>query len=352
MAEPRRTWRDHPLFQLSKVRYLEFVREPEALFWVFVFPVLLTAGLGIAFRSRPPELIQVAVLASAEAPATAAPLAADPRVDVVTLDETAAAQALRTGRIALLVVPDGNGAVTYRFDDTRPDARTARELTDDILQRAAGRADPLPVAEEFVHERGSRYVDFLVPGLLGMNLMGTGMWGIGFSIVDQRRKRLLKRLVATPMSRAEYLASFILSRFGWLVLEVAVLVGFAVVAFGVPLRGSLGTLALVCALSALAFGGLGLLVSARPRTIEAASGLMNLVMVPMWVFSGVFFSSTRFPEAMQPFVQALPLTAVVDALRATMLEGATLASLVPELVLIGAWTTGSFLVALRIFRWM
>lgn len=351
MAEPRR-WRDRPLVQLSLVRYLEFVREPEALFWVFVFPVLLTAGLGIAFRSRPAEQIQVAVLAGPAAQAVAAPLAADARIVVETLDDSAAAQALRTGRIALLVLPGPDGAVTYRFDDTRPDARSARYLADDVLQRAAGRADPVTVDEEMVREPGSRYVDFLVPGLLGMNLMGTGMWGIGFSIVDQRRKRLLKRLVATPMSRAEYLASYIVSRFGWLVLEVAVLVGFAVVAFGVPLRGAIGTLALVCVLSALAFGGLGLLVAARPRTIEAASGIMNLVMVPMWVFSGVFFNSSNFPDAMQPFIKALPLTAVVDALRATMLEGATLVSLAPELAMIGVWTVGTFLVALRIFRWL
>lgn len=346
----RRSWRSHPLAQLTLVRYLEFVREPEALFWTFVFPVLLTAGLGLAFRNKPVDQVRVGVLAGARSEALAAALGADARVQVQSLDSAAGARSLRTGKVALLVAPTDSG-VTYRFDEMRPEARTARMLTDDILQRAGGRQDALRTAEEHIRERGSRYIDFLLPGLLGMNLMGTGIWGIGFAIVDQRRKKLLKRLVATPMSRAEYLMSFMLSRLGWLVLEVGVLVGFGVFVFGVPLRGSFATLALACLLSALMFACVGLMVAARPRTIEAASGLMNLVMLPMWVFSGVFFNAANFPDALQPFIQALPLTAVVDAVRATMLEGASLAVLLPEFAVIGAWLAGSFLVALRIFRW-
>ena len=348
----RRSWRERPLVQLTLVRYLEFIREPEAVFWTFVFPVLLTAGLGIAFRSRPAEPVRIGVEAGAAADSLAAALGGDPRVRVQVLGDSAAGQALRTGKVALVVGPGSAGALHYRFDDTRPESRTARLLADDILQHAAGRADPLPIEETEVRERGSRYIDFVVPGLLGMNLMGSGVWGIGFSIVDQRRKKLLKRLVATPMSRAQFLLSFLLARLGWLVLEVALLVGFAVAVFGVPLRGSVVTLALVSLLSALAFGGLGLLIAARPRTIEGASGLMNLAMLPMWVFSGVFFSAANFPAAMQPFIQALPLTAVVDALRATMLEGASLAALTPELAIIGAWVLATFGVALRIFRWL
>lgn len=350
MGEPRRRLRDRSLFQLTKVRYLEFVREPEAMFWVFVFPVLLTAGLGVAFRSRPPEQSIVGVIESAATDSLVSSLAADGRLEIRRLDEEAAVQALRTGTIAVLVVPTDAG-VLYRFDDTRPEARIARQLVNDALQRGAGRADAIAVHEEKVRERGSRYIDFLLPGLIGMNLMGTGIWGIGFAIVDHRRKKLLKRLIATPMSRSEYLLAFMLSRFGWLVLEVGVLLAFGVFVFGVPLRGSLLAFALICILAGFAFGCLGLLIAARPRTIEAASGLMNLVMMPMWVFSGVFFNAENFPDAMQPFVQALPLTAVVNSLRSTMLEGVSLASLAPELAIILGWTVLSFVVALRIFRW-
>ena len=350
MSDSRRSYRDHPLFQLTLVRFLEFVREPEALFWVFIFPVLLTAGLGLAFRTRAPEQVKVGVLEGPRSPQVAATLGADNRVVVRQLDDSGAAQSLRTAKIAVLVIPGENG-VTYRFDDTRPDARIARSMADDILQRGAGRADPVPVQEEQVRERGSRYIDFLVPGMLGMNLMGTGIWGVGFAIVDQRRKKLLKRLIATPMSRSHYLASFGLSRFIWLVLEVGMLVGTGLFLFGVPLRGSLGTLAVVSFLSAAMFGGIGLLIAARPKTIEGASGIMNLVMLPMWVFSGVFFNASNFPDAMQPFIQALPLTALNDALRAVMLEGAGLGAITAELAALAAWGLTSFAIALRIFRW-
>jgi len=348
----RRRWVDHALVQLTLVRYREFFREPEAVFWVFVFPVLLTAGLGIAFRNSGPDPTPVAVIAGS--PATA-PLAEALRgsggLVVKTLDDSAAAGALRTGRVALVVVPDSEGKVEYRFDPDRPDSRTARLLVDDAVQRAGGRQDPVGVSDRIMSEAGSRYVDFLVPGLLGMNLMGSGIWGLGFAIVDARRKRLLKRLAATPMSRSQFLASFVLSRLTLLIIEVAALLGFAVVAFGVPVRGSLVTIAAVCLLSALAFGALGLLVASRAQTIEGVSGLMNFVMLPMWIFSGVFFSSSRFPDVLQPFIQALPLTAVVDALRATMLQGTTWPAMLPELAVILGWLVVCFVLALRLFRW-
>jgi ABC-2 type transport system permease protein len=202
-----------------------------------------------------------------------------------------------------------------------------------------------------VRERGSRYIDFLVPGMLGMNLMGTGIWGVGFAIVDQRRKKLLKRLIATPMARSHYLASFGLSRFIWLIFEVAMVVGAGILLFGVPLRGSLGTLAVVSLLSAAMFGAIGLFIAARPKTIEGASGIMNLVMLPMWVFSGVFFNASNFPDAMQPFIQALPLTASVNALRSVMLEGTPLMGLGPQLTVMGVWLFVSFFLALKLFRW-
>jgi ABC-2 type transport system permease protein len=348
----RRGWLGRPLAQLTLVRIREFIREPEAVFWTFLFPVLMTAGLGIAFRSKPEERAKVAVLAGApDAEATLALLRDSRQLAPRLLDDSAAARELRTGRIALIVVPAAPTLVEYRYDDTRPEGVAARRLVDDALQRSRGRTDPVAVQETPVRERGSRYVDFVVPGLLGMNLLGSGVWGIGFAIVDARRKRLLKRLIATPMPRSAFLASFMLSRLGFLVLEAGVLLLFGALVFGVPLRGSLPALALICLLSALAFGRLGLLIASRSRTIEAASGLMNLTMVPMWVFSGIFFSASRFPAVTQPFIQALPLTAVNNALRANMLEGAALAQLLPELAIIAAWLLLTFAVALRIFRW-
>jgi ABC-2 type transport system permease protein len=348
----RRSWTEHPLVQLTRVRYREFFREPEAVFWVFIFPVLLAAGLGIAFRNRAPERTRVTVVASDSAAASLADaLRGAEELDVSVLSDSTAREALRTGEVALVLVPRGDRQVEYRYDDTRPESRIARLLVDDALQRAAGRPDPVKVSERLVHERGSRYIDFLVPGLLGMNLMGSGIWGVGFAIVDARKKRLLKRLIATPMSRPQYLASFVLSRLTLLVIEVGLLLGFGALVFGVPFRGSLLVLVTVCVVSSLAFTSLGLLVSSRVQTMEGASGLMNLVMLPMWIFSGVFFSASRFPDSIQPLIQALPLTAVVDALRANILRGAGWEGLAPEIAVILGWMVISFLLALKLFRW-
>jgi ABC-2 type transport system permease protein len=339
------------IVQLTLSRFREFYREPEAVFWVFVFPILLAAGLGIAFRNRPAEASHIAVARSSANSPVVDSLRKASGVVVDVLDDTAAANALRTGKVALVVAPRADGSVEYRFDEARPESRTARMVVDRAVQRAGGQQDPVPVADTKVSERGSRYIDFVVPGLLGMNLMGSGIWGIGFAIVDARKKKLLKRLIATPMSKAEYLASFLFFRLSLLVIEVATLIGFGTLVFGVPLRGSLAQLAIICVLSSLAFGGLGLLVASRARTMEGASGLMNLVMLPMWVFSGVFFSSGNFPKAAQPFIQALPLTAVNDALRANMLQGASWNTVGGELAIIATWLVVCFTLALRLFRW-
>jgi ABC-type multidrug transport system permease subunit len=342
---------DRSLAQLTLVRFREFIRQPEAVFWTFVFPILLAVGLGLAFRSRPPEEVKIGVVDRAGATAVMKMLESDSILLPQLLDYSAAARALRTGRVALVVVPTSATSVDYRFDPQRSESRTARLLADIALQKGAGRVDPVKVADRTVTEKGSRYIDFVIPGLLGMNLMGSGIWGVGFAIVDSRGKKLLKRFMATPMSRAEYLLAFLLSRLVFLVLEVVALLGFGALAFGVPLRGSLLQLGLICFTSALMFSALGLLVASRAKSVEGVSGLMNLVMLPQWIFSGVFFSSGNFPDVVQPVIKALPLTAVNDALRANMLEGTPLTGLTLEAAIIAAWLVVSFVAAMKLFRW-
>jgi len=334
------------LFQLTAARFRLFMREPEAIFWVFIFPIILAVGLGIAFRNRPADVLPVA----ATTPQLTQALAADKGLRADTMDEAAGTHALATGAIQLLAIQSPQG-VDYKYDDTNPDARIARLLADRAVQAAAGRRDPVSAQNRLIHETGARYIDFVIPGLLGMNLMGSAIWSLGFAIVEARQKKLLKRMVASPMPRWQYLASYLLSRLIMLVVELVVFLGFARIAFGVPFRGSLVELALLCLITSLAFSALGLLIASRAKTMEAASGLMNLAMLPMWILSGVFFSASRFPNIIQPIVRALPLTAAIDALRGNMLQGMTLPQLAVPVMTLLAWLVIPFFVALRIFRW-
>lgn len=349
---PQGSARPSPLVELTRIRFLEFLREPEAVFWTFVFPILLATGLGIAFRSRPPEVVKVAVVdGTARSTALRDAVTADTLLDVALLSDASANEALRLGTIALAVAPGDGAAVEYRYDEARPESRNARLLVDRAIQRAAGAIDPVATSERQVSEPGSRYVDFVLPGLLAMNLMGSGIWGIGFTIVDARRKKLLKRLAATPMRRSHFLLSYLGMRLALMVIEVAVITAFGRFVFGVPMRGSLVVFTIIALLGTLAFGAMGLLIASRAQTVEAASGMMNLVMLPMWVASGVFFAASRFPDMVQPFVQALPLTAVVDALRLNMLQGAGLQAVGSELLVLAAWLLVAFTLALKLFRW-
>lgn len=342
MSSPR-----HPLIELTLVRLREFIREPEALFWACVFPVILSLGLAIAFRSGPADAIAV----GATSPAIAEILGRDRGLAVETFSIEAGRHALETGTIALLVESQSDGGVAYRYDDTNPAGRSARLVVDEVIQRKAGRANPVPAADDKVHDPGSRYIDFFIPGLVGLGIMSDTLWGLGFPIVEARRRKLTKLLTATPMKRAHYLTSYLIWRMVMLPIEVVIPIAFGALAFGVPVRGSLIDLAIIAVLSAWCFAALGLLIAARPRTIEAVAGLVNVTQVPMWVLSGVFFSSQRFPSWLQPFIHLLPLTATIDALRANLLQGAGLGALVPELALLAAWTVVCFGLALRLFRW-
>lgn len=336
------------LMVLSRLR--ESFRQPEGIFWTFVFPALLAVALGIAFRGDPrPDPAPVVVARGAGAEPVARALARDAALRVETLPRAEADRRLRSGRAALLVVP--GDPVTYRFDPARPESVLARRQADDAMQRAAGRRDPVPVADQPVTEPGSRYIDFLVPGLLGMNLMGGGVWGIGWVIVEMRIRKLLKLQLTTPMRRGDFLLSHILARLVFLPMETAPLLLLAWWLFGVTTAGSFAALAAVSLAGAFAFAGIGTLLASRAQSANVIMGLINFVTMPSFVLSGVFFSTSRFPDAVQPLLRVLPLTALVDALRAVMTDGATLAAVSPELAVLAAWSLLSFFLALKWFRW-
>ncbi|HSN32223.1 MAG TPA: ABC transporter permease, partial [Ideonella sp.] len=342
-----------PLWQLTLARWRSFYREPSTIFWAFVFPIVLAFALGIAFRNRPPEPVWAAVQRGDGAHEVFHALQASGEVRVELLDPAAAHEALRTGKVSIVVVP-GPGAprtLTYQFDPTRPESRLARAVVDDVLQRADGRKDPTAVRDARVTEPGSRYIDFLVPGLLGLNLMSSGMWGIGYVIVEMRTRKLIKRLLATPMRKRDFLIAFGAMRGLFLLGELPLLIGFAWLAFHVGVRGSSALLLACATLGALTFAGLGLLTASRAQNTQTANGLINLVQMPMFLLSGVFFSSERFPEVLQPFIRALPLTALNDALRGVMIDGAGLHAVARPMLIVCAWGFGSFALALKLFRW-
>jgi len=347
------------LRQLTLSRFREFFREPEAVFWTFAFPLLLAGGLAIAFRDKKPDKVIIATVITSPADSAIngvasalhrSAAAADAQFTVRGIPADSIVDVLRTGTAALIVVPTANG-VDYRYDAARDEARSARLIVDNALQRERGRTDVVTAHDITVSERGSRYIDFFIPGLLAMNIMGSSIWSLVFAIVTQRNKKLLKRLAGTPMSRFDYLLSFVLSRLCFLGLELAILLSFGVFVLGVPIRGSLMALIIVAFVGAAAFSGIGLLVSARAKTSEGASGITNFIMLPMWIFSGVFFSASNFPAAIQPFVQALPLTALVNSMRAIMLQGAGLGGVLPQLAVLITYLVVCMAVALRVFRW-
>lgn len=333
-------------YQLIVMRLRLFVRDRGAIFWILIFPILLSLGLGVAFRNVAADVLPVAATTRELQQA----LNAEKSLSATMLDEVSGARALTGGSILLLAIQTRDG-VSYRYDSTNGDARRARMLVNDAVQAHGGRHDPVNGVDQLIHENGSRYVDFVIPGVLGMSLLGSALWWLTSVIVDARQKKLLKLLMSSPMPRWQYLAALPLSGLLILIVQVVIFLGCAKWVFDVPFRGSLWQLGLLCVLASCSFTALGLLISSRARSIEAANGWINLIALPMWILSGVFFSTSRFPAVIQPIIHALPLTAAVDTFRANMLLGTDVSQLMAPVAILLAWLIVPFFIALKVFRW-
>jgi ABC-type multidrug transport system permease subunit len=320
---------------------------------VFGFPILLCIALGLAFRNQPPAPAEVAIIDGPLAQQFARQVTDGKTLHVQILPVEEAYRNLRIGKVSVLVLPGitEHTGPTYRFDPQRPEARLARALVDDCLQRNRGRKDVIPTTDQRVTEPGSRYIDFLLPGLLGANLMSGGLWGVGYALVELRTRKLLKRFMATPMRRTDFLLSFLVMRLFLLIAELPILLVFAWFAFDITIKGSVCLFLLVATVGSLAFAGLGLLVASRARNTQTVSGLMNFVTLPMYLLSGVFFASSHFPPWMQPVIATLPLTALNDALRAVMIDGTGWSSMATNLTLLAGWAFIPFALATKLFRW-
>jgi ABC-2 type transport system permease protein len=340
-----------PLQELIKARVREFLREPGYVFWVFGFPLLMAIGLGLAFRSKVPEPPRIAVTARVPDD-TARVLAKSPRLHVERQSRSDAQRSLARTRVDLVVdQPDPRGPVVFELDVAQEKALLARATTEDVLERAAGRRNLVAIDEQHVTKSGSRYVDFLLPGLIGLNLMGSSMWSIGYNLVLARKRKLLRRYAVTPMRRSHFLLSYFCSRSVVLVLELAVLIGFGRFVFHTHVQGSILALLVAATLGATAFAALGFLIGARLSSTEVVGGWMNFVQLPMWLLSGSFFSYERFPHWLKFPIRLLPLTAANDALRSIYNDAGTLSSIPFELAVLSVWTVAGFFIAVRAFRW-
>jgi ABC-2 type transport system permease protein len=342
----------NPLAQLVLSRIRLFLREPAAVFWVYGFPLLMLIALGVAFRDNPQETLTVDVVGTGDTSALKEKLLADSRFKVVTPGQDEWKKRLQYGKTDLVLEVGPNGAQAPKFweEPRRAESRLARYAVQAALLTNPASTEKSPEVES-LQAAGSRYIDFLLPGMIGMGLMGGGVWGVGFVLVDMRVRKLLKLFTATPMRRGDFLASIMISRVIFTTLDVVFLIVVGWLVFGVECQGSYLQLTLASLLGATSFAGIGLLIASRAQTLETVTGLMNLILLPMWVFSGVFFSSERFPEAIQPLVNLLPLTALNQILRGIMLEGSSLVPFWPQLLLLTAYGVVTFAVALRIFRW-
>ncbi|MBM4070406.1 MAG: ABC transporter permease [Planctomycetes bacterium] len=339
--------------ELVLARFREFYREPEALFWVYGFPLILAISLSYAFSGRkeePPSMDVQGSSSDSRVQAIAKALKAD-GIPVEIHDEENCRRRLKSGKTPLVLVPAGGGAIEFHFDQAQVESILARRWAGETLLRAAPDAAKVTHRDVLVQEPGSRYIDFLFPGLIGMNLLGGGLFGLGFVLVDMRVRKLFKRLLATPMRRVDFILAMFAARMIFLIPEVLFLLIAGHLLFAVPIYGNALLLILVIVVSGLTFSSMGLLLGSRTEKTETASGLMNLVMLPMYLLSGVFFSSKRFPEDAQPFIQALPLTQVNDALREVMLEGMSLTDIAWRLGVLLLWTAVCLPVALKWFRW-
>ena len=343
--------RPNPIVELTMMRLREVGREPGVLFWSFGFPVVLSLALGIAFRVRGPDPVVVGALPGI--PSQLHEVLAEAKVEVKDVDPSDAATELRAGRVSLLLIPpsEPGQALIFRFDPSRAEARTARATVNAALQRSAGQTEPAPVNDDEVHEVGSRYIDFLVPGLIAMNLMSGSMWGVAWVVVHMRVRKLLKRLLAAPMRRRDLLIALGLSRLLIIPAELLVILLFSRLFFDVQVTGSYAALLSVCVVGSAAFAAIAIAIASRAQNTETVSGLMNLVMMPMFITSGVFFAASNFPESIQPVIRMLPLTAMCDGLRAVMIDGAGMLGVVPSLLILSMWGIPAFVLGLRYFRW-
>jgi len=343
------------LWQQIKCRWREFRREPSAFFWVMFMPILWMVVLGFAFSKPRPESYGVGWL-SPETPSTLSEsthkaLTENRQIHLWEAPLGELETRIKRGEISMILQFDAQSKATYRLDQNNPEAVRARNFVNDVVQNQGGRTDPVPQSSENIQAEGGRYVDFLIPGLLGLSIMTTSLFGVGMTIVSNRKENLLKRYLATPMRAYEYIVSHMFGRLIILTADFSAVMIAGYLIFHFRLYGNFLHYVLFAILGAAAFTAVALLCAARTRSVPMISGLTNLISLPMMMLSGVFFSKNNFPDWLREGTAYLPLTALNDGLRKIALEGLPIQALGPEITVLGLYTVIASVIAQRLFKW-
>jgi len=330
----------HRLLAVLHARNLEFLRDRGTLMFTLLLPVALTIGMGFVFGGPERPLFKVGVLA-AQLDRQAHPFLAERYVDFIALPEQGAAlHKLTHQQIDLLV--DLRAIPRYWVNTESPKGYIAERL----LLAAAPAARRQPVSGAAL-----RYVDWLFPGILGMNMMFSCLFGVGYVVLRYRKSGFLKRLRATPLTALEFLSAQVLSRLGLILFVTVVLyVGVGAI-IGFHSAGSSVLLLLITALGALSMIALGLTIAARFSSEELVGGLLNVLTWPMMLLSGIWFSLEGSPQWIQWLAHVFPLTHVLDAARAVMLDGAGLAQIAPNLAYLALTALAFLSIGAWSFRW-
>jgi ABC-2 type transport system permease protein len=370
----------HQLFRLTSAYFLELIREPGVIFWGIVFPILMALGLGIAFTKKPDMTRTVAVIGGVESQTQHLPVLHGilnrngfqlSRMDGPTEKYSFSIENEKIGKTTYILIPTtlenalqllkrGNinlileevdEDIIYHFDPSNPEAQLVYLQLSKILKSGFSINEQVAENIEPMTVTGTRYIDFLIPGLMAMGIMMSCMWGISYGIIDKRTKKLLRRMIATPMKKHHFLIALITVRLGMNFVEAALLFIFALLFFHISIQGDVSALTAVFISGNICFSGIAIFTSSRTANTEVGNGLINAVVLPMVVLSGIFFSYHNFPNWSIPVIQKLPLTMLADGMRSIFIEGAGW----PETVFIS--TTMSligvvfFSTGLKIFRW-
>ncbi len=365
--------------QLILTHFHELFREPGVLFWGIIFPILMSLGLGIAFTKKPDVVRNVAVITESRSIAERSDQLAeflksnaefvrsedDPKtfyriiLDDEQLGRTTfifkltrweeALTLLKQGNVSI-VLDNENGEINYHLDPANPDGQLNYLKLSALFEHGPD-SGKNSAAVQALTLPGTRYIDFLLPGLIAMGLMMACMWGLSYGMIDRRSKKLLRRMIATPMKKSYFLIAIIFVRFTMNFIEALLLFVVAWLVFGITIQGNTLALLLLFVAGNIAFAGIAILFSSRTANTEIGNGLVNAVVMPMMVMSGVFFSYHNFPDWLIPYIQMLPLTMLADGMRSIFIEGAGFAEIMLPSAILTVTGIVFFTAGLKIYKW-